>query len=106
MNKIKSTSRTFEQILGVLGSFISIISGSFIIFIESGGMQGNSFIAVLSIIGAILGFISAFYVDKDLEFAGVGFIVAAILVLMGTPRLGILGSVLILIAGMSALFRK
>lgn len=106
MKKIKSTSRTFEQILGVLGSFISIISGSFIIFIESGGMQGNSFIAVLSIIGAILGFISAFYVDKDLEFAGVGFIVAAILVLMGTPRLGILGSVLILIAGMSALFRK
>ncbi|SDA72976.1 hypothetical protein [Methanobrevibacter millerae] len=106
MKKIKSTSRTFEQILGVLGSFISIISGSFIIFIESGGMQGNSFIAVLSIIGAILGFISVFYVDKDLEFAGVGFIVAAILVLMGTPRLGILGSVLILIAGMSALFRK
>lgn len=106
MKKIKSTSRTFEQILGVLGSFISIISGSFIIFIESGGMQGNSFIAVLSIIGAILGFISAFYVDKDLEFAGVGFIVAAILVLMGTPHLGILGSVLILIAGMSALFRK
>ena len=53
MKKIKSTSRTFEQILGVLGSFISIISGSFIIFIESGGMQGNSFIAVLSIIGTV-----------------------------------------------------
>lgn len=106
MKKIKSTSRTFEQILGVLGSFISIISGSFIMFLQSGGLQGNSFIAVLSIIGALLGFASAFYVDKDLEFAGVGFIVAAILVLMGTPRLGILGSLLILVAGMSALFRK
>lgn len=106
MKKIKTTSRTFEQILGVFGSFLSIISGSFIIFIESGGHQGNSFIAVISIIGAILGFISSFYVDKDLEFAGVGFIIAAILVLMGTPRLGIFGSVLILIAGISTLFRR
>lgn len=106
MKKIKTTSRTFEQVIGIFGSFLSIISGSFIIFLESGGHQGNSFIAILSIIGAILGFISSFYVQKDAESAGVGYIIAAILVLMGTPRLGIAGSVFILIAGISSLFRK
>lgn len=106
MKRIKSISRLFEQILGLIGSFLSIISGSFILFIESGGHQGNSTVAVLAIIGSLLGFLSTFYVNRDVEAAGVGFIIAAILILIGTPRLGILGSLLILIAGISALFRK
>ena len=106
MKRIKSTSRLFEQIFGLVGSFLSIISGSFILFIESGGLQGNSTVAILAIIGSILGFVSSFYVNRDIEAAGVGFIIAAILILMGTPRLGIIGSILILIAGISALFRK
>lgn len=106
MKRIKSTSRLFEQILGLIGSFLSIISGSFILFIESGGHQGNSTVAILAIIGSFLGFISSFYVNRDIEAAGVGFIIAAILILMGTPRLGIFGSLIILIAGISALFRK
>lgn len=106
MKKVKRTSRLFEQLLGIFGSFISIISSSFIIFLESGGQQGNSFIAIISIIGAILGFVSSFYVNKDIEYAGVGFVIAAILILMGIPRLGVLGAIVLLIAGMSALFRK
>ncbi|MBR0270610.1 MAG: hypothetical protein IJQ68_01240 [Methanobrevibacter sp.] len=106
MKRIRTTSRRFEQILGIFGSFLSIISGSFILFIESGGLQGNSFIALISIAGALLGFLASFYINKDAEAAGVGFIIAAILVLIGTPHLGIFGSILILIAGMSALFRK
>ena len=106
MKRIKSISRLFEQILGLIGSFLSIISGSFILFIESGGHQGNSTVAVLAIIGSLLGFLSTFYANRDIEAAGVGFIIAAILILMGTPRLGIIGSLLILIAGISALFRK
>ena len=106
MKRIKTTSRTFEQILGVVGSFLSIISGSFILFVESGGHQGNSFIAIISFIGAFLGFISSFYLRKDVEVAGVLFIMAAVLVLIGTSHSGIFGSILILIAGMSCLFRK
>lgn len=106
MKRIKTTSRLFEQLLGIFGSFIGILSGSFIIFIESGGHQGNSFIAILAIIGAILGFVSSFYVNKDLEYAGVGFIISAVLVVIGTSHLGILAALLIMIAGISALFRK
>ena len=106
MKRIKTTSRLFEQILGIVGSFLAIISGSFIIFIESFGTQGNSFIAILAIIGAILGFLSSYYVNKDLEYAGVGFISSAVLILLGTPGWGVLGSLLIMVAGISALFRK
>ena len=106
MKRIRTTSRRFEQIFGILGSFLSIISGSFILFIESGGHQGNSFIAILSFIGAFLGFISSFYVNMDNEVSGVLFIISAILILIGTQHLGIFGSVMLLIAGMSCLFRK
>ena len=106
MKRIRTTSRLFEQIFGVVGSFLAIISGSFIIFIQSFGTEGNSFIAILAIIGAILGFISSYYVNKDLEYAGVGFIASAVLILLGTPGWGVLGSLLIMLAGISALFRK
>ena len=107
MKRIKTISRLFEQICGVLGSFLCLTSGSFILLIESGGAQGNSFLAILAIIGAFIGFISSYYVNKSSESAGVGFIVAAILVLIGTPHLAKLCSILLLIAGiLSALFRK
>lgn len=106
MKRIKTTSRLFEQICGILGSFLCLISGSFILLIESGGAQGNSFLAILAIVGAFIGFISSYYVNRHLESAGVGFMVAAILVLIGTPSLAKLCSMLLLIAGMSALFRK
>ena len=106
MRKIKTTSRLFEQILGIVGSVLAVLSGSLFLFLESGGMEGNSFIAILSIIGAILGFVSSFYVTKDNEYAGVGFIASAILVLISTSHLGILSSILLLISGVSALFRK
>ena len=106
MKRLRTTSRLFEQIFGVVGSFLAIISGSFIIFIQSFGTEGNSFIAILAIIGAILGFISSYYVNKDLEYAGVGFIASAVLILLGTPGWGVLGSLLIMLAGISALFRK
>ena len=105
MKRIKTTSRYFEQVLGVIGSFLSIISGSFILLIQSGGHEGNSFIALLAIVGAFLGFASSFYINRDLEYAGVGFIIAAIFVLIGTTQ-GIAGTLLLLAAGISALFRK
>ena len=78
MRKIRTTSRLFEQILGVLGSFLCLISGS----------------------------ISSYYVNKHVEAAGIGFVLAAILVLIGTPHLAKICSIVLLIAGISALFRK
>lgn len=99
-------SRLFEQILGIIGSIISLVNGSLFILIESGGHLGHSFIGIVSIIGAILGFVSSFYITRDSESAGVGFIIAAILILMSVPHWGIVSSLILLIAGISTLFRK
>ncbi|WP_407431139.1 hypothetical protein [Methanobrevibacter sp.] len=106
MRKIRTTSRLFEQILGILGSFLCLISGSFILLIETGGSEGYSFLGLLAIIGAFIGFISSYYVNKHVEGAGIGFVLAAILVLIGTPHLAKICSIALLIAGISALFRK
>ncbi len=106
MRKIKTTSRLFEQICGVLGAFLCLFSGSFILLIQSGGTQGYSFLAILAILGAFIGFISSYYANKHVEGAGVGFLVAAILVLIGNPYLAKFCSILLLIAGLSSLFRK
>lgn len=106
MKKIRTTSRLFEQVLGILGSFLCLISGSFLLLIETGGSEGYSFLGLLAIIGAFIGFISSYYVSKHVEAAGIGFVLAAILVLIGTPHLAKFCSIALLIAGISALFRK
>lgn len=106
MKKIRTTSRLFEQVLGILGSFLCLISGSFLLLIETGGSEGYSFLGLLAIIGAFIGFISSYYVSKHVEAAGIGFVLAAILVLIGTPHLAKFCSIVLLIAGISALFRK
>ena len=106
MKRLRVTSRLFEQILGSSASLLSIIMALFVIFVESGARVGNSFIAVLTIAGSLLGFLSTFYIQRDLEYAGMGFIIAAMLILIGVPRFGFILSVMLLIAGISCLFRK
>lgn len=106
MKRIKTTSRLFEQVLGVVGSLLSLFSGSFFLLIGNLGLLGNSFTGTLAIIGAFLGFLSSFYVNKDLDYAGVGFIASAVLIFLGVSDWGFIGSVLLLFAGISALFRE
>lgn len=106
MKRIKSTSRLFEVILGCFGSFIAILSSSLFLFLESGGREGNSFLAIIAIIGSVLGFLSSMYVVKNSENSGVGFIIASLFVIVGSPHLGVFGSIFLVIAGISALFRK
>ena len=106
MRRKKTTSRLFEQILGVIGSFLGLMSGSSLFLIQTQWFLITSTMASLAIIGSFLGFLSAFYVNRDLEYCGVGFLVSAMLLLVTTRHLGAVGSVFLLIAGISALFRK
>ena len=106
MKRRKTTSRLFEQILGVTGSFLGLMSGSYIFLIPTQGFLISSSLATMAILGSFLGFLSSFYINKDLEYCGVGFIISAMLMLIATPEYGIFGSILVLGAGISALFRK
>ena len=106
MKKTRYVSRNFELMLGIIGSIIGIFSGSFLIFIENIHKVHTPFLGFLAIIASILGLASTYYVRKNPEIAGIGFIIATMLVIVGSAHINILSAIFLLAAGVSALFRK
>ena len=106
MKRTRTVTRTFEMVFGLIGSIIGIFSGSFLIFVESLGQAHAPFLGLLAIFAAVLGIISSFYVKKNTEVAGVGFIIATMFVILGADYINILSAIFLIIAGISALFRK
>ena len=106
MKRIRTVSRTFETVMGLIGSVIGIFSGSFLIFLEQFGQTHAPFLGLVAIIASILGLASTYYVKKDAELAGVGFIVATMFVIIGSDYINVISAVFLMIAGASALFRK
>jgi hypothetical protein len=106
MKRTKVISRNFEMLCGLVGSVIGIFSGSFLIFLENIGQAHAPFLGVIAIVASILGLISTYYVRTKPEMAGVGFIIATMFVILGSDYINILSAVFLLVAGVSALFRK
>ena len=106
MKRTRTVSRTFEMVMGIIGSIIGIFSGSFLIFIESFGQVHTPFLGMVAIIASILGIISSYHVRTNEEVAGVGFIIATMFVIVGSAYINVLSAIFLLIAGISALFRK
>ena len=106
MKRIRTVSRNFEMVVGLIGSVIGIFSGSFLIFLEHIGMEHAPFLGIVAIIASVLGLASTYYVRKNPETAGVGFIVATMFVIIGSDYINILSAIFLMIAGISSLFRK
>ena len=106
MQRKKSVSRMFELIVGGAGALIGLSSTSFILYVEGLGWGATSFLGFIAIIGSFLGIFAAVHVFKDNDVGGFLFIVSAILVLIGSSSFGVFGALLLLVAGVSALFRK
>lgn len=106
MKRTRIVSRTFETVMGLIGSVIGIFSGSFLIFLGQIGQAHAPFLGVVAIIASILGLAATYYVKKNPEVAGVGFIVATMFVIIGSDYINIISAVFLMIAGASALFRK
>ena len=106
MKRTKTVSRTFEMLMGILGSVIGIFSGSFLIFLGSVTASHTPFLGIIAILASLLGIFSTYYVQKNSEIAGIGFIVATMFVIVGSDYINVLSAVFLLIAGVSALFRK
>ena len=104
MQRKKSVSRIFELIVGGAGALISLVSTSFILL--TGSFGATSFLGLIATIGSFLGIFAAIHVFKDSDVGGFLFIVSAILVLLGSTFFGVLGALLLLVAGIYALFRK
>lgn len=106
MKRTRTLSRTFEMVMGAIGSVIGMFSGSFLIFIESFGQAHISFLGLVAILASILGFISTYYIRKNPEIAGVGFIIATMFVIAGADYINVISALFLLAAGVSLLFRK
>lgn len=106
MKRTRIVSRTFETVVGLIGSVIGIFSGSFLIFLGSVGISHTPFLGLVAIAASILGIASSYYVRKDHELAGVGFIIATMFVIVGSEYINVLSAIFLLVAGVSALFRK
>ena len=106
MKRRKTISRTFETILGILGSIIGITSGSFLIFIKSFGQAQTSFLGFIAILASILGIISTYYLRKNEELAGIGFLIATMFVIVGADYINVISALFLLTAGILTLFRK
>ena len=106
MKRTRIVSRHFEMLMGIIGSVIGIFSGSFLIFLEHLGQAHTPFLGVVAIIASILGIVSSYYVTKNEEIAGIGFIIATIFVIVGSEYINVLSAIFLLVAGISSLFRK
>lgn len=106
MKRTSTITRTFEMVAGLIGSIIGIFSGSFLIFLESFGQAHTPFLGLIAIIASILGLFSSYYVKKNAEIAGVGFIIATMFVIIGSDYINVLSAIFLLAAGVSSLFRK
>ncbi|AMD16793.1 hypothetical protein TL18_01290 [Methanobrevibacter sp. YE315] len=106
MKRTRTVSRTFEMIMGIIGSVIGIFSGSFLIFLEHFGQIHTPFLGLVAIMASLLGIVSSYYVRTKPDVAGVGFIVATMFVIVGSAYINVLSAIFLLIAGISALFRK
>lgn len=106
MKRTTTVSRTFEMVMGLIGSIIGIFSGSFLIFLKEAGSAHTPFLGLIAIIASLLGILSSCYVNKNEDMAGVGFIIATMFVIIGSDYINVLSALFLLIAGMSALFRN
>lgn len=106
MKRTRIVSRNFEMVLGIIGSIIGLFSGSILLFLGTFYNVPTPFLGFVAIIASFLGVASSVYVKKDNELAGVGFIISTMFVIVGSEYINIISAIFLLVAGVSALFRK
>ena len=106
MKRRKTVSRTLEFILGIVGSVLGIFSGSFLIILENYGQVHISFLGFVAILASILGIVSSFYLRRNEEAAGIGFLIATMFVIVGADHINVISALFLLSAGILTLFRK
>jgi len=98
-------SRTLEVVLGVLGGVFGL-SGGVIALIFSAFESSIFGLAVSAILASIVGLVGAVYVTQNPKNGGIILIISAVWLLISISAFGVIGAVLLGIAGLAALIRK
>lgn len=95
----EKTSRTIELALGLTGAIFGLFGGIMaLLFIPELGLS--------SILASVVGIMGAIYVTHNAKWGGIILIISSIWLLISISFFGVLGFILLLIAGLVAIFRK
>lgn len=99
------TSRTIELALGISGGVFGLIGGIFALLFSFFVSDALS-LGISAVLASIVGIVGAIYVTKNPRWGGIILIISAIWLLISISLFGLLGAILLLIAGIVALVRK
>ncbi len=98
-------SRTLEVVLGVLGGVFGLLGGVFALIFSA--FESSIFgLGVSAVLASIVGLVGAVYVTQNPKIGGIILIISAIWLLISISAFGVIGAVLLGIAGLAALIRK
>lgn len=98
-------SRTMEVVLGVLGGVFGLLGGVFALIFSAFAPEVFA-LGLSAVLASIVGLVGAVYVTQNAKYGGIILIVSAVWLLISISAFGVLGAVLLGIAGLSALIRK
>ena len=98
-------NRTAELILGILASVLGFFA-SFIALFFSAFAESAAMVFLCLIFFSILGLVSTLVVRKYHDLGGIGMLVSGVCLFFTGGLLGIISSILLIIGGLLAIFRK
>ena len=103
--EIKKTSRTVELVLGILGGIFGLLGGVFALMF-SAFAPSVAGLGASAVVASIVGLIGSAYVLHNPKWGGIILIVSAVWLLISISLFGVLGAVLLGLAGLLAVLRK
>ncbi len=106
MTEIKEISRTIELVLGIIGGIFGLLGGIFAVLFGSIAAADIVILGISAILASIIGIVGSIYVTRNAKIGGIILIVSAVWLLISISLFGVMGSILLGIAGLAALLRK
>ena len=103
--EFQKTSRTVELVLGVIGGIFGLLGGIFALMFSAFAPSVGS-LGVSAVLASIVGIVGAAYVMQNAKWGGIILIVSALWLLISISLFGVLGAVLLGLAGLIAVLRK
>ena len=104
-SKVNEISRVPELVLGIIAAVLGFLV-SFIALFFSAFAESAAWVFLSLVFFSILGIISTIFVRKYHDLGGIGMFISGIFLLITGGTLGIISSILFIIGGILAIFRK
>jgi len=97
-------SRTIELVLGIVGGIFGLLGGIFAVIFGIFASEITG-LGISAILASIVGIVGSAYLLKDPKWGGIILVISAVWLLISISLFGVLGAVLLGLAGLLALLR-